>query len=120
MEAERKLVEANIAKVEAEIKQIEAVTRRTDAQTEAIKVLARQAAWARAEGRDVRRLAAIAKLAACDVFREVAAKGVQIHGGVGFTAEENPQLYFRRAKQMQLSWWGSSFLEERIAASLLD
>ena len=89
-------------------------------QTEAIKVLVRQAAWARSQGRDVHRLAAIAKLAACDVYREVAAKGVQIHGGVGFTAEENPQLYFRRAKQMQLSWWDSRYLEERIAASLLD
>ena len=28
------------------------------------------------------------------------------------------QLYFRRAKQLELTWWGPRTLEERIAAEL--
>jgi len=30
------------------------------------------------------------------------------------------QLYFRRAKQLELTWWGPRTLEERIAAAELD
>jgi hypothetical protein len=39
---------------------------------------------------------------------------------VGFTIEYDIQLYFRRAKQLQLSWWDTRTLEEKIAASVLD
>jgi alkylation response protein AidB-like acyl-CoA dehydrogenase len=45
---------------------------------------------------------------------------VQVFGGVGFTIEYDIQLYFRRAKQLQMSWWDARYLEERIAASVLD
>jgi hypothetical protein len=30
------------------------------------------------------------------------------------------QLYFRRAKQLELTWWDPKYLEERIAAAELD
>ena len=40
--------------------------------------------------------------------------------GVGFTVEYDIQLYFRRAKQLQLSWWDDRYLEELIAADRLD
>jgi hypothetical protein len=30
------------------------------------------------------------------------------------------QLFFRRAKALQLSWWGERDLEELIAADVLD
>ena len=46
--------------------------------------------------------------------------GQQVYGGVGFTLEYDIQLYFRRAKQLQLSWWTPRTLEERIAADVLD
>jgi hypothetical protein len=39
---------------------------------------------------------------------------------VGFSVEYDIQLYFRRAKQLQLSWWDARTLEERVAASALD
>jgi alkylation response protein AidB-like acyl-CoA dehydrogenase len=82
--------------------------------------LAREAAWARSEGRDVHRLAPMAKLFACRTYRDVTATAQQIFGGVGFTLEYDIQLYFRRAKQLQLSWWDSQTCEARIAASVLD
>ncbi len=84
------------------------------------KTLVHQAAWAQGEGRDIRRLAPMAKLFACQTFRDVSASCQQIWGGVGFTVEYDIQLYFRRAKQLQISWWDTRTLEERIAADVLD
>lgn len=79
-----------------------------------------EAAWARSEGKPVERLAPMAKLFACQVFRDVTATGQQIFGGIGFTVEYDIQLYFRRAKQLQISWWDTRHLEELVAASVLD
>jgi alkylation response protein AidB-like acyl-CoA dehydrogenase len=84
------------------------------------KTLAYEAAWARANGRSVRRLAPMAKLFAGQTYRDVTATCVQIHGGYGFTVEYDIQLYFRRAKQLQLSWWDTRYLEELIATDVLD
>jgi len=83
-------------------------------------LLAREAAWARSDGRDVARLAPMAKLFACQTFRDTTAMAQQVFGGVGFTLEYDVQLYFRRAKQLQISWWNDRELEERIAATVLD
>jgi alkylation response protein AidB-like acyl-CoA dehydrogenase len=79
-----------------------------------------EAAWARAEGKSVERLAPMAKLFMCQVYRDVTAMSLQVFGGVGFTVEYDAQLYFRRAKQLQLSWWDSRHLEERVARTVLD
>ncbi len=84
------------------------------------RVLVYEAAWARDAGRSVRRLAPMAKLFACDVYRDTTAMCEQVWGGVGFTVEYDIQLYFRRAKQLQLTWWDAPCLEERIAADVLD
>ena len=64
-----------------------------------------EAAWARAEGRPVRSLAPMAKLFACRTYRDVTAMAQQVFGGIGFTVDFDIQLFFRRAKQLQLSWW---------------
>jgi len=84
------------------------------------KALVYEAAWARSVGKDVSRLAPMAKLFACQTYRDVTAICQQVWGGVGFTVEYDIQLYFRRAKQLQLTWWDTRMLEERIAASVLD
>jgi alkylation response protein AidB-like acyl-CoA dehydrogenase len=84
------------------------------------KTLVYEAAWARSVGRDVARLAPMAKLFACQTFRDVTAMCQQVWGGVGFTVEYDIQLYFRRAKQLQLSWWDTRYLEELVASSVLD
>jgi alkylation response protein AidB-like acyl-CoA dehydrogenase len=84
------------------------------------RVLVHEAAWARSEGRRVAKLAPMAKLFACQTFRDVTATAHQIFGGIGFTVEFDIQLYFRRAKQLQMSWWEPRVLEELIAAEVLD
>ena len=84
------------------------------------KTLVYEAAWARAVGRPVDRLAPMAKLFACQTFRDTTAMAQQVWGGVGFTIEYDIQLYFRRAKQLQISWWDSRTLEERVARTVLD
>jgi alkylation response protein AidB-like acyl-CoA dehydrogenase len=82
--------------------------------------LVHEAAWARAAGRPVAALAPMAKLFACQTYRDVTAMAQQVFGGIGFTVEFDIQLYFRRAKQLQLSWWDTNYLEELVAAALLD
>jgi len=84
------------------------------------KTLVYEAAWARSQGKRIARVAPMAKLFACQTFRDVTAMALQIHGGMGFTVEYDIQLYFRRAKQLQLSWWDSRYLEELIASDVLD
>jgi alkylation response protein AidB-like acyl-CoA dehydrogenase len=79
-----------------------------------------EAAWARDAGKPITRLAPMAKLFATQTFRDVTAMAQQLFGGVGFTVDYDIQLYFRRAKQLQLSWWDTRYLEELIAADVLD
>ena len=62
----------------------------------------------------------MAKLSACRTYRDVTAMAQQIWGGVGFTLEYDIQLYFRRAKALQVSWWNDRYLEELVAAAVLD
>jgi alkylation response protein AidB-like acyl-CoA dehydrogenase len=84
------------------------------------KTLVYEAAWARATGRKIARLAPMAKLFACQTYRDVTAMCQQVWGGVGFTIEYDIQLYFRRAKQLQITWWDTPYLEELVAADVLD
>ena len=79
-----------------------------------------EAAWARTRGQPIGRLAPMAKLFACQTYRDVTAMAQQVHGGIGFTVEYDIQLYFRRAKQLQVSWWDTDYLEELIARAVLD
>jgi alkylation response protein AidB-like acyl-CoA dehydrogenase len=82
--------------------------------------LVHEAAWAGAHGRAVDRLAPMAKLFACQTYRDVTAMAQQVFGGIGFSVEFDIQLYFRRAKQLQISWWDTRYLEELVAAAVLD
>ena len=84
------------------------------------RTLVWEAAWAHDAGRATDRLAPMAKLFATQTYRDVTAMAQQIFGGVGFTVEYDIQLYFRRAKALQLDWWDTRYLEELVAASVLD
>jgi alkylation response protein AidB-like acyl-CoA dehydrogenase len=84
------------------------------------EILVHEAAAALASGQSVAQLAPMAKLFAGRTYRDVTAMAQQVFGGVGFTLEYDIQLYFRRAKQQQISWWDDRALEERIAACVLD
>lgn len=84
------------------------------------QTLVYEAAWAHAAGKSVARLAPMAKVFACRTFRNVTAMAQQVHGGIGFTVEFDIQLFFRRAKQLQIAWWDTRYLEELVAATVLD
>ena len=82
--------------------------------------LVHEAAWAGATGRSLTSLAPMAKLAACETFRDITAMAQQIFGGIGFTLDFDIQLYFRRAKVQQMMWANDRALEDAVAATLLD
>jgi alkylation response protein AidB-like acyl-CoA dehydrogenase len=61
-----------------------------------------------------------AKAQASEAFFFCAQEAIQLHGGVGFTWEYDPHLYFKRA-QAGGHWLGSATRwRERIARALLD
>ncbi len=84
------------------------------------RTLMYEAAWASATDRPTDRLAPMSKLFACQTYRDLTAMAEQVWGGVGFTVEYDIQLYFRRAKQLQISWWDTAYLEEKVASAVLD
>ncbi len=83
------------------------------------RTLVHEAAWSRSRGH-AGPLAAMAKRYAADVFRRATRVAHQTFGGVGFTLALDVQLYFRRAKQHELLWFGPAALDEEIAAAELD
>ena len=85
---------------------------------EGARFLTFRAAAAADDGDDVSTWAAMAKLKACKTFRDVSALCIQIHGGIGFTLEADPQLFYRRAKHLQLIHGDPMALEERIGRAV--
>ncbi|WP_417593213.1 acyl-CoA dehydrogenase family protein [Parasphingorhabdus sp.] len=87
---------------------------------EGCQTLVYQAGWLHDNRRAFEAAAAIAKLQSCAMFRQVSALGIQVHGGLGYTTEADPQLFFRRAKQWQLLNWDDTYLEDQIARLTID
>ena len=93
----------------------------SDARTalDGARLLVCEAAWAYSTGHSTDPLAPMAKLFACRTYRDITAMCQQVFGGIGFTLEYDIQLYFRRAKQLQLSWWDQATCEDRVADAVL-
>jgi len=64
--------------------------------------------------------AAVAKIWCSDAYTTVATENVQIHGGMGFTWENDVHLYYRRAKASELTLGDAAFHRERIAKLVID
>lgn len=63
---------------------------------------------------------AVARVLATGAYRYCAQEAIQLHGGVGFTWEYDPQLHFKRA-QSASQWFGRvEHWRERLAADLMD
>jgi alkylation response protein AidB-like acyl-CoA dehydrogenase len=74
------------------------------------------AAWAVDEEAAEAPLAvAMAKAYVSDAYRKVAAAGIQIHGGIGFTWEHDMHLYFKRAKGSEVTFGDATYHRERVA-----
>lgn len=89
--------------------------------TESARSAAYYAAWALTENDPGASLAvSIAKAYCSDAYREVANRGVQVHGGIGFTWEHDLQLYYKRSKSSETLFGDATFHRERIARIVVD
>jgi alkylation response protein AidB-like acyl-CoA dehydrogenase len=74
------------------------------------------AAWALDENAPEAPLAvSMAKAYVSDAYRRVAAAGIQLHGGIGFTWEHDLHLYFKRAKGSEFTFGDATHHRERVA-----
>lgn len=79
------------------------------------------AAWAlSADSADVERAVAVAKSYASLAAREVANRGSQVHGGIGFTWEHDLQLYYKRATSGELLLGNADWHCDQLAHALFD
>lgn len=79
------------------------------------------AGWAlEEEAPDAAVAVSISKMYASDAARTVGNRGIQIHGGMGFTWENDIHLYYKRAKASETAFGDSTFHRERIARLVID
>jgi acyl-CoA dehydrogenase len=77
------------------------------------------AAWALcADGPELERAAASARISATEAFEFSASENLHIHGGMGFTWEADPQLYYRRARLLSHALGPVSAWQRRLAGAL--
>ena len=89
--------------------------------TESARSTAYYAAYALTEGDpSASGAVSIAKAYCSDAFREVGNRGVQVHGGIGFTWEHDLQLYYKRSKSSETMFGDATFHRERIARHVID
>jgi len=90
-------------------------------ETESSRSAVYYAGWALEENSpDAATAVSIAKMYASDAARTVGNRGIQIHGGMGFTWENDLHLYYRRAKASETAFGDATFHRERIARLVLD
>ncbi len=68
-----------------------------------------------AGSRDAAKLVAVAKARASDVFMQTGEEGVQMHGGIGMTDEEDIGLFLKRARASEQTLGDGSYHRDRFA-----
>lgn len=81
--------------------------------------LAKSAAYSAASAMDdgdgeASAYASMAKAAASDVYMQTAVHAIQMHGGIGFTFENDTQLWFKRAKASEVFLGDATWHRERM------
>lgn len=90
-------------------------------ETESARSAVYYAAWAlQHDASDDAAAVSIAKLYASDASRTVGNRGIQVHGGMGFTWENDLHLYYRRAKASETMFGDATFHRERLARLTID
>ena len=59
-------------------------------------------------------LASLAKAAASEAYMQTAIHTVQVHGGIGFTWDNDTHLWFKRAKSSEVLLGDSAYHRERL------
>ena len=89
--------------------------------TESARSAVYYAAWMMGSDPEQAPLAvSMAKAYASDGYREVGNLAVQVHGGIGFTWDENVHFYYKRSKASELMFGDATYHRERIASLLID
>jgi butyryl-CoA dehydrogenase len=88
-------------------------------QIDAARLLVYRAAWLKDCGKPYSTEAAMAKLFASEVSRQVTNDAVQVHGGYGYVAEYNVERYLRDAKLTEIGEGTSQIQRMVIARNLL-
>ncbi|HET9879676.1 MAG TPA: acyl-CoA dehydrogenase [Candidatus Limnocylindria bacterium] len=86
---------------------------------EAARLLTYRAAWLKDQGRSYTTEAAMAKLYASEVARDVTNDAVQVHGGYGYVTEYHVERYLRDAKLTEIGEGTSQIQRMVIARNLL-
>jgi alkylation response protein AidB-like acyl-CoA dehydrogenase len=90
-------------------------------ETESARSAVYYAGWALEENApDAAAAVSIAKMYASDAGRTVGNRGIQVHGGMGFTWENDIHLYYRRAKASENAFGDATFHRERLASLVID
>src|SRR5215475_3581569 len=90
-------------------------------ETEGARSAVYYAAWAlQHRASDAAAAVSVAKLYTSDASRTVGNRGIQVHGGMGFTWENDLHLYYRRAKASETMLGDATFHRERIARLVID
>ena len=82
---------------------------------EAAKLLTFHAAWMKDQGKDVTKVAAMAKLFASEAAMRITTEAIQIHGGYGYVKEYDVERFFRDAKILEIGE-GTSEIQRIIIA----
>ena len=62
--------------------------------------------------------ASLAKAGAADAYMLAAQEAIQLHGGIGFTAEQDTHLWYRRAKASEVLLGNPAWHRERMIAAM--
>ncbi len=88
--------------------------------TESARAATYYAAWALdSNSPDANKAVAIAKAYCSDAGREVAHRGVQVHGGIGFTWEHDLHFLLKRIKICEFLFGDATWQREKIASLML-
>ena len=89
--------------------------------TESSRSAVYYAAWAMGEDESAASAAvSVAKAYASDAYREVGNRAIQVHGGMGFTWENDVHLYYRRAKASEIAFGDATWHRGRLAKQVID
>ena len=66
-------------------------------------------------GAGVSRAAIVAKAEANRVMHTMSNEGIQLHGGIGMTDEDDVGFYLKRARVLEQSFGSSSWLKDRFS-----
>jgi alkylation response protein AidB-like acyl-CoA dehydrogenase len=77
-----------------------------------------QTAWKLDEGIPCDMDMSIAKAWTSEIYRNACVEGTQIHGGIGITQDHDMQLYYRRAKSMEMAFGDADYHLELVAREM--